>query len=101
MDKLIKCWKAPTPPKFQKLFRWCIIIAAGAAALLGAEKLGQATGIPDFTFTLLPLTKLICKNLFVAGLVAAAIAKARVATDKLDEVKSDVKDVKQDVAAIK
>jgi len=89
-----KNWKAPTPPKFKAVIRISLILAAGAAALLMAETLGKAA-IPDFSYTLLPLTKLICKNVVVAGIVAAALAKATKETAKLDEVKEDVEAIKE------
>lgn len=68
-------WKAPTPLFFKKVFRISLIAAAGAAALYAAPALvGAMPG--GFKFTLLPVTELICKNVIVAGLVSAAVAKA-------------------------
>lgn len=89
-----KNWKAPTPPKFKKIIRISLILAAGAGALLMAESLGKAI-IPGFEYTLLPITKTICKNVVVIGIVAAALAKATKETAKLDEVKEDVAAIKE------
>lgn len=71
---MIDRWKAPTPKFFRKVIRVSLTAAAGAGALLMAEPLGSAI-IPGFTFKLLPVVELICKNIVVAGLVSAAISK--------------------------
>lgn len=68
-------WKAPTPAFFKKIFRVSLLAAAGATACLMAGTIGGAV-IPGFTWTLHPWANTLCKNLVVAGLVAAAIAKA-------------------------
>lgn len=72
---IISRWKAPTPEFFKKVIRISLVIAAGAAALLAADTIGKAV-LPNFEYTLLPVVKTICKNVFVAGIVAAAVAKA-------------------------
>ena len=73
--KLIDRIKAPTPKFFKNIIRIILIISAGALALLLAPA-ATKTIMPGYTFTLFPITELICKNLFVAGLVAAAVSKA-------------------------
>lgn len=72
---IISRWKAPTPEFFKKVIRISLILAAGAGALLAADTLGKAV-LPNFEYKLLPLVQTICKNIFVAGIVAAAVAKA-------------------------
>lgn len=67
-------WKSPTPDFFKKVIRISLTLAAGAAALLMAQPLGSAI-IPGFTFKLMPIVELVCKNIVVGGLVAAAISK--------------------------
>lgn len=67
-------WKAPQPDFFNKVIRLCMLASAAAFAILGAEALGK-TMLPHFTFTLLPWANVLLKNIFVAGLAAAAVAK--------------------------
>ena len=67
-------WEAPSPAFFKKVIKIAITVSAGSAAILGAEMLGKAV-LPHFTFTLLPWASILFKNLFVAGLAAAAVAK--------------------------
>lgn len=67
-------WTTPSPMFFRKIIKISLASSAGAVAILGAEKLGQAI-LPDFTYTLLPWASMILKNIFVAGLAAAAIGK--------------------------
>lgn len=67
-------WKAPTPIFYKQLIKICLTLAACAVALLTADTVGKAI-MPDFSYKLLPLTKLIAKNVFVLGLVIAAGAK--------------------------
>lgn len=69
--------KAPTPAFFKKLINISLSVAAGAAAALMAEPIGKAI-ITDFTYTLFPWVEVLCKNLVVIGIVAAAIAKTTV-----------------------
>jgi hypothetical protein len=74
MSEINKRWKAPTPEFFKKIIKVSMTASAGAAAVLGAEALGQAV-LPQFSYTLLPWASIVLKNVFVAGLAAAAIAK--------------------------
>jgi hypothetical protein len=74
MSEINKRWKAPTPEFFQKIIKGSIIASGAAAAVLGAEALGQAV-LPQFSYTLFPWASLILKNVFVMGLAAAAVAK--------------------------
>lgn len=67
-------WQAPTPEFFKKVIKISLTAAAAATALWGSETVVKAI-IPDFQFTLLPWVKVICKNVIVAGVVAAAVAK--------------------------
>lgn len=71
---LINRWKAPTPEFYKKAIRVSLSMAAGAAALLKAESLGQMV-VPDFTFKLIPVVAVMCKNIIVAGIVVAAYSK--------------------------
>jgi hypothetical protein len=73
-------WKAPTPLFFKKTIRVCLTVAAGTVALLIAETIGKAI-VPGFTFTLHPFAVLVAKNLLVAAIVGAGIAKAAVQPD--------------------
>jgi len=73
-NELFNRLKSPTPAFFKKVIRISLVLSAGAAALLMAETLGKAV-IPTFTFKLAPYVELICKNIFVAGIVAAAVSK--------------------------
>ena len=66
---------SPTPEFFKKVIRVSLITSAGAGALLMAETIAKSV-IPDFSFTVFPIAKLVAKNLVVAGIVAAAVAKA-------------------------
>lgn len=72
---LIKRLTSPTPQFFKKVIRISLITASGAAALLLAETITKSV-IPDFTYTIIPWVKTVAKNLVVAGVVAAAVAKA-------------------------
>lgn len=72
---IINRWKAPTPKFFKKIIRISLAFSAGAGALLAADTIGKAM-LPNFEFKLFPFVLIICKNVFVAGIVAAAVAKA-------------------------
>jgi hypothetical protein len=74
MSELKRRWNAPTPEFFQKVIKISLSASAGAAAILGAQQLGQMV-LPGFTYTLLPIASMVLKNIFVAGLAAAAIGK--------------------------
>lgn len=78
---IVERFKAPTPRFFKKVIRVSLIISAGALAALGADAAGKLL-LPNFSFTLHPIAIIVCKNLFVAGLVAAAIAKATKETEE-------------------
>jgi len=71
--------KAPTPEFFKKVIKYSLGASAGAIVILNADTLGNAV-VPGFTFKLLPGVAVICKNLIVAGIAIAAIAK----TTKVD-----------------
>ena len=74
MGEFTSRWSAPSPEFFKKVIKLSLSASAGAVAILGAEKLGQAV-LPGFTYTLLPWASMILKNIFVAGLAAAAVGK--------------------------
>jgi hypothetical protein len=67
-------WKAPSPAFFKKVIKIAITLSAAAVTALGGEALGK-TVLPGFTWTLLPWASIMWKNLLVAGLAAAAVAK--------------------------
>lgn len=72
---ILERWRSPTPRFFKKIFKWSVIIIAATVALMTADAYGKSL-IPNFTFTLHPTVLLICKNLFVGAIVAAAVSKA-------------------------
>jgi len=74
MKNWINNWKAPTPEAWKKVIRWSLSLSAGSVALLTADTLGKAV-MPDFSFKLLPWVVTVAKNVFVAGLFLAAVAK--------------------------
>ena len=67
-------WQAPTPAFWKKVIRISLILSAGSVALLMADTIGKSI-MPDFSYKLLPITTVICKNIFVGGLVIAAMSK--------------------------
>lgn len=74
MANLKERWKAPTPEFWKAVIKISLTAAAGAGAILLAEPAGKAI-IPGFTFTLFPWAEILCKNLVVAGIAVAAMAK--------------------------
>ncbi len=81
--------KSPTPKFFKKLINISLSVAAGAGAALMAEPIGKAV-ITDFTYTLFPWVEVLCKNLVVIGIVAAAIAKTTVDYKPTENTNKDV-----------
>lgn len=75
MNNLFSRWKAPTPLFFKRIFKFSLIVAAGAAANMMAGTIGAAI-IPGFTWVLYPWANTMCKYLIVGGIIAAAVAKA-------------------------
>lgn len=71
---LLDRWQAPTPKFWKRVIRVSLILSAGAVALLMADTIGKAI-MPNFEYELLPITTLVCKNIFVTGVVVAAMAK--------------------------
>lgn len=67
-------WKAPTPDFFRKVIKFSLYASAAAVVILNADTLGNAI-VPGFAFKLIPGVSVVCKNILVMGLVAAAIAK--------------------------
>ena len=71
---LLDRWHSPTPENYKKAMKVCLSLSAAAVVLLNADTLGKAM-VPDFTFKLLPVVGVICKNVIIGGLAIAAYCK--------------------------
>lgn len=86
---IVSRWKSPTPLFFKRIFKFSLIVAAGAAANMMAGTIGGAI-IPGFTWTLYHWSNALCKYLIVGGIIAAAVAKAA-KVDVTEETLTDKK----------
>ena len=92
-----KNWKKPISTTAKLVMRWSIVLSAGAAALLTVN-IPLKLIAPEFDYTLLPITKTICINIVVAGIVLAAMAKMTKATDeKVNDVQDGVDEINKKI----
>jgi len=71
---LLDRWHAPTPDNYKKAMKVFLSLSAAAVVILNADTLGKAM-VPDFSFKLLPVVGVICKNVIIGGLALAAYCK--------------------------
>lgn len=80
---LIERWKAPTPKFWKGVSNTAGVLAAGAIALMGIDAAGKLI-VPNFSYTLHPITLVVCKNTFAFGTAiwaAARFAKQNIKDD--------------------
>jgi len=63
---LLDRWNAPTPKFWKWISNTAGILAAAAIALMGIDAAGKLI-LPTFSYTLHPITLIVCKNTFAFG----------------------------------
>ena len=77
---LIERWKAPTPKFWKQVSNTCATLAGISIAMMGADYFGKMI-LPTFSYTLHPITLIVCKNVFAIG--GAIAIGARLAKQKI------------------
>lgn len=84
---LIERWKAPTPKFWKQVSNTSATLAGIAIAMMGADYFGKMI-LPTFSYTLHPITLIVCKNVFAIGCaiaIGARLAKQKILNDNEEQ----------------